>query len=74
MNMRWNLRWAGVPVLAPVLVTGCSSSHPDPSVFLVLTAGVAPGRSYTSEHRTTAGATPRDAALALRGLVGMVAA
>ena len=34
MNMRWSLRWAGVPVLVPVLVTGCSSPHPDPSVFL----------------------------------------
>jgi len=41
---------------------------------LVDPSGGSPGESRTSEHRTAAGPTPRDAALALSELVGMLAA
>jgi uncharacterized protein len=41
MNSRWTSRWAGVLALLPLLVSGCLSPRPDPSVFLVLTPAVA---------------------------------
>jgi len=48
MNMRWTPPGAGVLALLPLLVTGCLSPRPDPSVFLVLTPAAALEESASS--------------------------